>query len=191
MGGEGRPPSTPSSTCRSRSLGLPFAFLALGGQGYLRGISDLRTPLVIEVVANAVNVVLVVLFVYGFDWGIQGSAVGDGDRAGRAWGSRSSSWMLRAHARAGSFGPSLRRRAAALGRTALFVRTAALYGSFVVAGAVAARFGDAAIGAHQIAFQLWIFLALVLDAIAIAGQVIVGRMLGAGGRTAPSPRARG
>jgi Na+-driven multidrug efflux pump len=52
-------------------------------------------------------------------------------------------------------------------------------GSFVLAGAVATRFGDAAIGAHQVAFQLFIFLALVLDAIAIAGQIIVARELGA------------
>ncbi len=36
------------------------------------------------------------------------------------------------------------------------------------------------IGAHQIAYELFIFIALVLDAVAIAGQVIVGRMLGAG-----------
>jgi Na+-driven multidrug efflux pump len=44
---------------------------------------------------------------------------------------------------------------------------------------VLARIGAASLGAHQIAFQLWVFLALVLDAIAIAGQVMVGRMLGA------------
>ena len=62
----------------------------------------------------------------------------------------------------------------------IFVRTAALYGSFIVAGAVLARMGDDALGAHQIAFQLFVFLALVLDSIAIAGQVIVGRSLGAG-----------
>jgi Na+-driven multidrug efflux pump len=60
------------------------------------------------------------------------------------------------------------------------VRTAALYGSFIVAGAVLARIGAASLGAHQIAFQLWAFLALVLDAVAIAAQVIVGRTLGAG-----------
>jgi putative MATE family efflux protein len=54
--------------------------------------------------------------------------------------------------------------------------------SFVLAGAVATRFGDAAIAAHQVAFQLWIFLALVLDSVAIAGQIIVGRELGAGRR---------
>jgi Na+-driven multidrug efflux pump len=48
---------------------------------------------------------------------------------------------------------------------------------------VLARIGEAPLGAHQIAFQLWVFLALVLDAIAIAGQVMVGRMLGAGDAT--------
>jgi Na+-driven multidrug efflux pump len=62
----------------------------------------------------------------------------------------------------------------------IFIRTVALMSSFVLAGAVAARFGDASLGAHQIAFQLWVFLALVLDAVAIAGQIIVGRELGAG-----------
>jgi len=62
----------------------------------------------------------------------------------------------------------------------IFVRTSALLGSFLVAASVLARMGDAQLGAHQIAFQLFIFLALVLDAIAIAGQVIVARMLGAG-----------
>ena len=55
-------------------------------------------------------------------------------------------------------------------------------GSFLLAGAVATRFGEASIGAHQVAFQLFIFLALVLDSIAIAGQIIVGRELGSGRR---------
>jgi putative MATE family efflux protein len=62
----------------------------------------------------------------------------------------------------------------------IFVRTAALYASFLVAASVLARVGDAELGAHQIAFMLYGFLALILDAIAIAGQVLVGRMLGAG-----------
>ena len=62
----------------------------------------------------------------------------------------------------------------------IFVRTASLYASFLVAGAVLARVGEASLAAHQVAFQLFVFLALVLDAVAIAGQVIVGRSLGAG-----------
>jgi putative MATE family efflux protein len=65
----------------------------------------------------------------------------------------------------------------------IFVRTTALFASFLVAASVLARMGDAPLGAHQIAFQLYTFLALVLDAVAIAGQVIVGRMLGGGDAT--------
>ena len=60
------------------------------------------------------------------------------------------------------------------------VRTTALLAAFLVASAVLARIGPASLGAHQIAFQLFVFLALVLDALAIAAQVMVGRMLGAG-----------
>jgi len=159
-------------------LGLPFSFLVLGGQGYFRGISDLRTPLVIEVAANALNVVLVVVFVYVFGWGIRGSATGTAI-AQACMGLAFFGWMV--HVTHGRLGLRLGlvRRLLGVGRH-LFVRTTALYGSFLVAGAVAARFGNAAISAHQVAIQLWFFLALLLDGIAIAGQVIVGRMLGAG-----------
>jgi Na+-driven multidrug efflux pump len=62
----------------------------------------------------------------------------------------------------------------------IFVRTAALISAFLLAGAVVARFGDAELGAYQISFQLFLALALALDAIAIAGQILVGRELGAG-----------
>src|SRR4029453_17772481 len=61
---------------RIASIGFAFAFLALGGSGYLRGVADLRTPLVIVIGGNVANVVLEVLFVYGFGWGIAGSAWG-------------------------------------------------------------------------------------------------------------------
>ena len=76
MGGEDGTASYAVTYLRIAAVGLPAAFLALGGQGYLRGVSDLKTPLVIVVVGNAVNVVLEVLFVYGLDWGIRGSAWG-------------------------------------------------------------------------------------------------------------------
>jgi Na+-driven multidrug efflux pump len=76
---------------------------------------------------------------------------------------------------------ALARRVLTLGGW-IFLRTTALMSSFVLAGAVATRFGDASIAAHQIAFQLFILLALVLDSVAIAGQIIVGQELGAGRR---------
>ncbi|HZB23397.1 MAG TPA: MATE family efflux transporter [Gaiellaceae bacterium] len=178
MGGEGETADHAVTYLRIAVIGLPFAFLVLGGQGYFRGISDLRTPLVIEGAANALNVVLVVLFVYGFGWGIAGSAAGTAI-AQACMGLAFLARMLRATHGRFRFRFDLLRRLLGVGKH-LFVRTAALYVSFLVAGAVAARFGDESIGAHQIAFQLWVFLALLLDGIAIAGQVIVGRMLGAG-----------
>src|SRR4029453_12637954 len=61
---------------RIAALGAPAFMLANAGQGFLRGMGDLRTPLVVLVVAHAVNVVLELLFVYGFDWGLRGPAWG-------------------------------------------------------------------------------------------------------------------
>lgn len=178
MGAEGATEEYAVTYLRIAAFGLPFAFLALGGQGYLRGIADLRTPLLIVVAGNVANAILDVLFVYGFGWGIAGSAAGTVvAQAGMGAGFV---WMLLRAAR-GDTRPSLAlmRRLLVIGRH-IFVRTTALMSSFVLAGAVVARAGDASLGAHLIAFQLWVFLALVLDAVAIAGQVIVGRALGGG-----------
>jgi putative MATE family efflux protein len=179
MGGEGDAAEYAVTYLRIAAVGLPAAFLALGGQGYLRGISDLRTPLVIVIVANVVNLILEVLFVYVFDWGIAGSAWGTAI-AQLGMGAAFIVAVLRGLHRAEALPQlALARRVLSLGKW-IFLRTASLMGSFLLAGAVATRFGDASIGAHQVAFQLFIFLALVLDSIAIAGQIIVGRELGSG-----------
>src|SRR5215217_7704527 len=74
MGADGHTGELAVLYLRIGSLGLPFALIALAGQGFLRGVSDLRTPLVIVVVANVVNVVLNVVFIYAFGWGLAGSA---------------------------------------------------------------------------------------------------------------------
>jgi putative MATE family efflux protein len=75
--------------------------------------------------------------------------------------------------------PAVLRTQVVLGRD-LQVRTLAFQACFVSAAAVAARFGAAALGAHQGVLQLWEFLALVLDSLAIAAQALVGAALGAG-----------
>jgi putative MATE family efflux protein len=179
MGASGHTADLAVLYMRIAAVGLPFALIALAGQGYLRGVSDLRTPLRIVIVANLVNVVLEVVFVYGFGWGIAGSAWGTAI-AQAGMGGAFARLLWRAAA-AGSRRPRLERIRPLLRIGGeIFVRTTALYASFVVASAVLARIGTASLAAHQIAFQLWTFLALVLDAIAIAGQVIVGRALGAG-----------
>jgi putative MATE family efflux protein len=178
LGAHGRSGDLALTYFRIAALGLPCALLALAGQGYLRGVSNLRRPLEIVVVANVVNVVLELLFVYGFHWGIAGSAAGTAI-AQAGMGAAFVVELLRPHAesrrpRLAEMAPMVR-----IGRQ-IFVRTVALTASFLLAASVLARVSDAAVGAHQIAIQLFYFLALVLDAVAIAGQVIVGRMLGAG-----------
>ena len=135
----------------------------------------------ILIAGNVANVFLEVLFVYGFDWGVAGSAWGTAI-AQLGMGAAFVVVVLRRLAPGEArVRLALARRVLSLGKW-IFIRTTALMLSFVLAGAVATRFGDASIAAHQIAFQLWIFLALVLDAVAIAGQIIVGRELGAGRR---------
>jgi putative MATE family efflux protein len=178
LGAHGRSGDYAVTYFRIAALGLPAALVALAGQGFLRGVSNMRRPLEIVVVANLANVVLEVLFVYGFHWGIAGSAAGT-VIAQAGMGAAFVVELLRPQAV--SKRPSLRqmRPLMRVGRQ-IFVRTAALYASFLVAAAVCAHLGDAELGAHQIATQLFFFLALILDAVAIAGQVIVGRMLGAG-----------
>ncbi|TML71904.1 MAG: MATE family efflux transporter [Actinobacteria bacterium] len=163
---------------RIGALGLPAALVALAGQGYLRGVANLRRPLEIVVVANVANVVLELVFVYVFHWGIAGSAAGTAI-AQAGMGLAFVIELLRPHAT--SRRPSLAQMAPMMrvGRQ-IFVRTTALYASFLVASSVLARMGDAQLGAHQIVTQLFFLLALLLDAVAIAGQVIVGRMLGGG-----------
>ncbi|MGZ4360134.1 MAG: MATE family efflux transporter [Gaiellaceae bacterium] len=177
MGGRGAVGHGAVLYLRISALGLPFALITLAGQGYLRGIADLRTPLVVLAGANALNVVLELIFVYGLHWGLKGSA----------WGTviaqllMGAAFVVLVVRKAGLEAPSpaAMRPLLSVG-IHLMGRTAALLGSFVVAAAIVARFGKQPLGAHQIASELWGFLALVLDSIAIAGQVIVGRALGAG-----------
>jgi putative MATE family efflux protein len=178
MGGKGEVKDGAVLYLRIAAIGAPLFMLASAAQGFLRGVGDLRTPLLILVAAHALNVALELLFVYGFDWGLAGSAWGT-VIAQAGMGAVFVACLLRPPATSrrpsrGAMRPLLR-----TGRD-IFIRTGSLLASFTIASAVLARVGDASLAAHQIAFQLFIFLALVLDALAIAGQVMVARELGAG-----------
>jgi MATE family, multidrug efflux pump len=162
-------------------FGAPAMLAVLAGTGVLRGLQDTRTPLLVAVCASTANVVLNAVFVLGAGWGLAGSAWGTviAQNASAliylavlARGARRAGVPLRPD------GPGV--RAAATAGASLVVRTLALQAVLVVTTAIASRQGNAAIAAHQIAFRLWLLLALALDAIAIAGQAITGKYLGAG-----------
>ena len=166
-------------------LGLPALLATLAGTGYLRGLQDTRTPLVVAVAAGALNLGLELLLVYGFGFGLGASAA---TTVVAQWAA-AAVYLRTIGGAAVRLGVGLRPHAATLRRLlviagALVVRTTALRGSLVLATAVAARIGTTDVGAHQVAYELWNALALGLDALAIAGQSLVGRALGAGEATA-------
>ncbi|MGE5133898.1 MAG: MATE family efflux transporter [Gemmatimonadota bacterium] len=162
-------------------LGAPAMLAVLAGTGVLRGLQDTRTPLAVAVSANVVNVALNAFLVLGLHWGLAGSAWGT-VTAQAAAAACYLAVVARGARRAGvSFRPDAAGlRAGAAAGASLLLRTLALQAVLVMTTAIAARDGNDAIAAHQIAFRLWMLLALALDAIAIAGQAITGRYLGAG-----------
>ena len=150
------------------AIGIPSVFVALGAQGYLRGISRLRAPVVILLAGNVANLVLELVLVYGLDLGIRGSAWGTAI-AQTGMGLAFAVVALRAIGVERGLDFALARRLLEFGKFVL-VRTASLIAAFLLVGAAVARMGDAELGAYQISYQLWLFLALVLDAVAIAGS---------------------
>ncbi|HEV7763000.1 MAG TPA: MATE family efflux transporter [Acidimicrobiales bacterium] len=161
-------------------VGIPALLLVLAGTGYLRGLQDTRTPLVVAGGTAVVNLVIQVVLIYGFDQGIGASALST--VIAQTLGAAVYVWRVAGPAR--RLGADLRphpaslRRLAVVGRD-LLIRTAALRVALVAATAVAARIGTDDLAAYEVSFQIWGLLAYTLDAVAIAGQAIVGRSLGA------------
>ena len=180
LGGRGDVLDVATTYLRISAVGIPFVLVALAGQGVLRGVEDLRTPLVIVVVANVVNLGLEVVAVYGLDLGIAGSAWST--VLVQVLAAAAFVWVVRPHlAAAESRRPDREELAPFLtaGRH-LALRVAAVL--LVITGTtfVAARIDDATLAAHQIAATVFTFLALVTDAFAIPAQTLVAGALGAG-----------
>ena len=168
-------------------LGTVPLLVILASTGVLRGLQDTRTPLVVAVGGNALNVVLNLVLVYPAGLGIAGSALGSVlaqlasaavfvlvvARAARRHGA-----PLRPHV------PGI--RAAGRAGVPLVVRTLTLRAALlattyaVTLGATGRHEQALDLATHQLAMTLWTFLAFVLDAIAIAAQALTGRSLGAG-----------
>ncbi len=167
-------------------LGAAPLLLMLAATGVLRGLQDTRTPLVVAVAGNAVNVLLNLALVYGVPGlvpalGIAGSALGTlvaqvGSAAALVWvvvrGARRTSVPLQPD----RHGIATAARAG----VPLLLRTLTLRISLLLMTYGAARLGSEDLAVMQLAMTIWTFLAFTLDAIAIAAQAITGRYLGAG-----------
>ncbi|MFW6085053.1 MAG: MATE family efflux transporter [Gemmatimonadota bacterium] len=168
---------------RIRALAAPAVLIVTAGHGIFRGYLDTKTPLIVTLGLNLVNLVLDPLLIFGLDLGLAGAAIAT---TIAQW--TGALWFLDL---------LLRRRRDALGIEivlprpaelvpflriggALALRTFALIGTLTLATAVATRIGTVQVAAHQVATQVWLLLALVVDALAVAGQALVAKYRGAG-----------
>src|SRR5690625_333815 len=176
---------------RIRLLAAPAVTLILAANGAYRGFSDTRTPLWVSLVLNSLNIILDAALIFGAGLGL----------AGAAWATVIAQWtgallflwlLLRRDRQLLGSGPLRLPRPQELlpflkVGWELAVRTLALLLTLTVATAVATRIGVLEVAVHQVAQQLWLFLTLTVDALAIAAQALIPRYLG-GGRPADATR---
>lgn len=162
-------------------FGAPAILVSLAGNGWLRGVQDTARPPRYVVAGFALSALLCPLLVFGAlgmpRWGLAGSAVAN--CAGQWLAALLFLRALHCERIPLHLDGAVLRAQLVMGRD-LIVRSLAFQACFISAAAVAARFGAAALAAHQIVLQLWAFLALVLDSLAIAAQALVGAALGGG-----------
>lgn len=170
------------SYLRIRALATPAVLIVTTGHGAFRGHMDTRTPLVVAVGVNGLNLVLDPLLIFTFGLGLEGAAVATviAQYVGAVW----FLWLIRSRrmaSRPRNFKDSLP-SLLALGRNGalLTMRTGLLLAAFTVAASTATRQGAEAIAAHQLVAQLFLLSAMLADSFAIAAQAMVGETAGQG-----------
>ena len=172
-----------TSYLRVRALAGPALLIITAANGAFRGFQDTRTPLIVTLGVAAVNLVLDPLFIFVFGWGLVGAAwattvaqwIGAVTFLALVYGRLRRSWRVPLRL------PSWREVTPFLNvGWALLIRTFSLIAALTAATAVATRVGVVEVAAHQVAAQLWLFLALIVDALAIAAQALVARFVGEG-----------
>ena len=181
LGGEGNVLEAAQLYLSISIFGFPFLLLMMSAAGSFYGRQNTVTPLVLAVVGALANLVIEVVLIYGFDYGLGASALATViAQVGTAVVAVT---LVVRWSTSQGVGPRpnwpVMKRLLHAGK-ALVVRTVALRGSFTLSAAVAARIGTAELAAHQVVLQVWGTLALALDALAIAGQSLTGNFLGAG-----------
>ncbi|WP_039910805.1 MATE family efflux transporter [Amycolatopsis vancoresmycina] len=159
------------SWVRIALFGAPLILVTMAGNGWMRGVQDAAKPLRYVLAGNGISAVLCPVLVYWAGLGLEGSAI-----ANVVAQVISASLFFAALVREKvGLRPDFKVMLAQLGLGRdLVLRSLAFQACFISAAAVAARTSTEAVGAHQVVLQLWTFLALVLDSVAIAAQSLVG-----------------
>ncbi|MFC5741712.1 MATE family efflux transporter [Dyella tabacisoli] len=172
-----------------RLLGLPAALLNYALAGWFIGAQRARTTLALLLVTNLVNIVLNLLFVLGFGWGVQGIALASvsGEWCGAIYGL----WRAR-HAVRGLTGridwPAMRGLThwspLLMVNRDIFLRTIVLEGVFFSISLLGARLGDTTVAANALLLNGLMLTAFGLDGLANAVEALCGHAIGARDRDA-------
>ena len=171
----------------TRIWGAPAALSIYVILGWFLGLQNTRATLYVQLWMNGLNIVLDILFVVGFGWGVFGVALATviAEFSGLAL----ALWLMRRALRriAGRLDWdrvwSRRRMRMTLGLNAdIFVRTVCLVFAFAYFTAQGARMGDVLLAANAVLMNFQIFMAHGLDGFAHAAQAMVGRAVGAADR---------
>ena len=166
---------------RISMFGAPAMLIMLAGVGYLRGIKDTIRPLWVAIGTALLNLGIELVLIYGFDKGIGASAASTvisqwvGALIYLIW-----IWQAISKHKVSLTPKFLVLIKLLRSSSELLIRNLSLTTSFIVATSMAARLGNVDVAAHEVGFQAWFFLAMSMDAIAIAAQAIIGNLLGAG-----------
>ncbi|WP_332718844.1 MATE family efflux transporter [Pelagibacterium mangrovi] len=175
-----------------RMVSVPFVLVNFVLLGWFYGRADARTGMVLQILVNVVNIVLSILFVQGFGWGVAGAAWGTvaGQIAAAALGVRIAlrhygglKAIIAAAPRAALFDLAALRRMVGISRD-LIIRSAALMSAFAYFAAQGARVDEVALSANAILMQLFSISAFFLDGLATAVEQLCGRAVGARWRPA-------
>lgn len=165
---------------RISAFGLPAMLAVQATTGLVRGMQDARLPLVVAVGGALLNIPLNAALIFGADMGIAGSAVGTVISQWLMAAALLTAVVRYARGRDVPLRPQIH-GVMATGRESvpMLVRTISLRVVTIVTVVVAARLGEVQLAAHQLATTVFMLLSLALDSLAIAGQALTGRHLGA------------
>lgn len=159
---------------------VPLTLAIMAGNGWMRGVQNTKLPFYLTLCGLIPGAILLPILVGRY--GLVGSAVSNVIGMGIT-AALFVVVLVRENARyGGSWAPrwSVIKRQLVLGRD-LILRSLSFQVSLLAAAAIAGRIGVVALAAHQLMLQLWNFLTLVLDSLAIAAQTLTGSALGRGG----------
>lgn len=175
-----------------RVWSAPAIIALYGVTGWLIAQERTAAVLVIQLVLNAINVGLDLVFVLSLGWGVQGVAWATftAEWSGLAVGL----WLCRDafatpawRERARVLDPARLRHMAAVNADIL-LRSALLQAAFVMFLFLGARIGDVTLAANQVLVQFLEITAFALDGFAFAAEALVGQAMGA---RAPNALRRG